>query len=364
MKQKESNLEFEIGEAFYRPSSSLSRDLGVLAAKSQKAEQTYLRILDGMSACGVRTLRYLSQAGADFVWANDADREIHSVLSSNLDRFTPDCYRITHLPIQHVLAQAMIDRQYFNLIDLDAFGNPLPFISHCLQALKLGGLLYITSTDGRSLSGQLPEQSLRQWGSFVRSHPAVHEQVLRVLIGAIHQQAAILGYGIEPVFSLFSGQVHRVMLRLLPKANLQPQNYGFLGYCHTLGEFQIVDWRSLGRIDYQGYPVTVSGPMWLGELHSPVMLKKMLEQSESMDWITSTKILNLMLEETAMPPYFHTLGEVGRRGKMDIPRRDQLRDRLLAQGYQFGLTHIHPQGFKTNATLADCIAAVKTDPSD
>jgi tRNA (guanine26-N2/guanine27-N2)-dimethyltransferase len=49
---------------------------------------------------------------------------------------------------------------------------------------------------------------------------------------------------------------------------------------------------------------------------------------------------------------------VGRRAKIDIPKRDRLRDGLLAQGFEFSLTHIHPQGFKTNARFADCLAIV------
>jgi tRNA (guanine26-N2/guanine27-N2)-dimethyltransferase len=364
MNQTEGQVEFQVGNAFYRPSSALSRDLGVLAAKIYQQEHMYLRVLDGMSACGVRTLRYVREAGADFVWANDGDPEIHPVLSANLSKLEAHQYCITHLPVHHVLAQATIDRNYFDLIDLDAFGNPLSFIPGCLQALKFGGFLYITSTDGRSLSGQLPEQSLRHWGSFVRSHPAVQEQALRVLIGAIYQQAAVLGYGIEPVFSFFSGAVHRVMVRLLPKSNWRTEHYGFLGYCHALGEFQPVDWRSLGRSQYQyqdqDYPMTVSGPMWLGNLHDRARLQKMLVIAQANKWDSQSELLKVMSEEAEMPPYFYTLGEIGRRGKIDIPKRDRLRDGLREQGFKFCVTHIDPEGFKTDARFGDCLAIARS----
>jgi tRNA (guanine26-N2/guanine27-N2)-dimethyltransferase len=359
MRQAEGRVEFEIGNAFYRSSSALSRDLGVLAAQVYRAEQQSLRVLDGMAGCGVRSLRYAQEADADFVWANDGDPEIDPVLRGNLASLAPSQYCISHLPTQHVLYQAAIEKNYFDLIDLDAFGNPSALIPASLQALKFGGLLYITCTDGRSLSGQLPEQSLQQWGVFARSHPAVHEQGLRVLMGAIYQQAAILGYGIEPVLSLFSGQVWRVMVRLQPKVNWQTQNYGFLGYCHSLGEFQTVDWRSLGRVSYQGQPMTVSGPMWLGKLHDREVLVAMQTIAAEYGWDERMELLEIMQAEAEMPPYFYTLGEIGRRGKMDIPKRDRLRDSLLEKGFQFCLTHIHPEGFKTDATLADCLNIVQ-----
>jgi tRNA (guanine26-N2/guanine27-N2)-dimethyltransferase len=362
--QTEGSAQFTIGNAFYRPSSKLSRDLGVLAAQVYRADQPQLRVLDGMTGCGVRSLRYLQEAGATFVWANDGDPDIHLILKGNLDCLRSSQYCITHLPTQHVLYQAAIDRAYFDLIDLDAFGNPLAFIPGCLAALRSGGLLYVTSTDGRSLSGQLPEQSLAQWGSFARSHPAIHEQALRVLIGAIGQQAAVMGYGIEPVFSLFSGQVWRVMVRLVAKSQWQQADYGFLGYCHGLGEFQQVDWRSLGRAAYhqdnKSYPMTISGPMWLGKLHDRATLTPMLALAQKLNWPESIAMITLMQAEAEMPPYFYTLGEVGRRAKIDIPKRDRLRDGLLSQGFEFSLTHIHPQGFKTNARFADCLAIVRS----
>jgi tRNA (guanine26-N2/guanine27-N2)-dimethyltransferase len=362
--QTEGTIEFQVGNAFYRSSSALSRDLGVLVAQIDRRDRQPLRILDGMTGCGVRPLRYVREAGADFVWANDGDPEIHPVLSANLAGLPPAQYCITHWPVHHVLAQATIDRNYFDLIDLDAFGNPLAFIPGCLQALRYDGLLYITSTDGRSLSGQLPDQSLRQWGSFVRSHPAVQEQALRVLIGAIYQQAATLGYGIEPVFAFFSGSVHRVMVRLLPQSNWRSENYGFLGYCHALGEFQPVGWRSLGRASFaqadRQYPMTISGPLWLGPLHDPTMLGKMRVLAQEKSWESAIALLTLMLAEAEMPPYFYTLGEIGRRGKIDIPKRDRLRDGLCQQGFKFGLTHIDPDGFKTDASFTDCLAIARS----
>ncbi|MBE9032205.1 tRNA (guanine-N1)-methyltransferase [filamentous cyanobacterium LEGE 11480] len=367
MEVTEGSVRFQVGASFYRRSSSLSRDFGVLAASLYRQNQAKLQVLDGMSACGVRTLRYLKEASADFVWANDADPDVHAVLAANLKAVDRSRYCITHQSAQKLLHQAIARPEYFDLIDLDAFGNPSGFLTAGLQALRFGGLFYVTSTDGRSLSGQLPHQSMQQWGSFARSHPAVHEQALRILMGSVYQQAMALGYGIKPIFSLYAGQVFRVMVQLLPQPLVvrpkQPiGHYGFLGYCHQCGQFQSVDWRALGRVkcvcDVGSAvvpPPVVSGPMWLGELHDADWLEKMRDLAVEWEWVDQAACLELLRSEVGMPPYFYTLGEVGRRGKMDIPKRDRLAQALTLAGYSFSRTHIAPEGFKTNAPFAACI---------
>jgi tRNA (guanine26-N2/guanine27-N2)-dimethyltransferase len=364
----EGAVQFQTGNAFYRSHSATSRDFGVLAASIYRQNQGHLRILDGMSGCGVRALRYLQEAAADFVWINDADSDVDAIVASNLSTTALSNYTISHTSVQDVLRQSALDRCYFDMIDLDAFGNPLKFVGLALQALKIGGLLYLTSTDGRSLSGQLPDQSVRQWGSITRSHPAVHEQALRVLIGAIAQQALTLDYGIAPVIAYFSGSIWRVMVRLLPKPHKLPN--GWLGYCHHCGEFSGLDWRSLGRLpcvcsETAGnrttpYFPTVSGPLWLGPLHDSEILTAMQAQAIDRGWLKTAQLLGLMQSELNLPPYFYTLGEIGRRGKIDIPKADRLATALVAAGYDFSRTHIHPEGFKTTASFAVCLQMARS----
>ncbi len=371
---REGVVEFDLGNAFYRRSSALSRDLGVLAAIVYRQSHPQLAVLDGMSGCGVRSLRYLVEAEADTVWANDADEAVHGVLAANLAGIEPARYQITHRSTQALLYEAIATGQRFDLIDLDGFGNPSAFLGPGLQALRFGGLFYVTSTDGRSVSGQLPHQSMSQWGTFARSHPAVHEQALRILLGSLHQQATALGYGIKPIFSLYADKVWRVMVQLESKplhwAAKQPITaYGFLGYCHACGQFQTVDWRSLGRVNCASgqcdQPPVVSGPLWLGELADADWLKAMRTLAEKLnvgpaaepwDWAAAVGLLELWRSEIGMPPYFYTLGEVGRRGRMDIPKRDRLAQALIEQGYRFSRTAIDPEGFKTDATLVTCVA--------
>jgi tRNA (guanine26-N2/guanine27-N2)-dimethyltransferase len=359
---QEGEAKFILGEAFYRESSRISRDLGVLVGLVYRSRRGRLRVLDGMSAAGVRSLRYALEAQADFVWANEGNPDLGDRLQQNLAALPPDRYCISHRSLEQLLAERSTQKDYFDLIDLDAFGSPLAFLQGGLRTIRYGGLLYLTSTDGRSISGQLPEQSLRQWGAWIRSHPAVQEQALRLLLGSVAQQAAIMGLGIEPVFSFYRGQAYRVMVRVLAKQNWQTDRSGFLGYCHSCGNFQTLGWRQLGQAvcDCTGRSLSVSGPLWLGPLHSDDWLAFMVPLAQDRHWASITALIQTMQAENPLPPYYYPLGEMGRRGKMDLPKRNRLIQALLNAGYQASPTHLDPEALKTNAPFPVCIAIAQT----
>ncbi|PSR18138.1 tRNA (guanine-N1)-methyltransferase [filamentous cyanobacterium CCP3] len=358
----EGKATFSVGSAFYRPQSAIARDLAVLAATVYRQRQGQLRVLDAMTGCGVRPLRYGLEAEADWVWANEGNPDLADLLSQNLAALPPDTCRLTHQDANQVFFTCYQQRDFYDLVDIDNFGGPAPYVSSGLWATRLGGMLYLTSTDGRATSGHDPERSLRTYGAWARSHPAVHEQGLRLIIGHAAQAAAARGLGIEPVFSLFTGQVHRVMVRLVSKPTLTEETYGFLAYCHRCGHFQTVDWRHLGgvpcRCGTKETPV-VSGPMWLGSLHDGATLAAMTTLAERWQWRSQAKLLTIMAHERDLPPYYYPLGEIGRRGQMDIPNRDRLIAALQAQGYRAAIPSMDRQGVKTDAPFGDCVAIAR-----
>lgn len=356
--QTEGSARFKVGNTFYRSQSQVVRDLGVLAAQIYRQDTGSLRVLDAMAGCGVRSLRYWLESGADRIWVNEGNPDNSAILQENLvAAIAEGICQITHLEANRVFFDCYDRRNYYDLVDVDCFGSAVPYLSTSLWATKINGLLYITSTDGRTATGHLPEKSVRVYGACARAHPAAQEQALRLLIGSTLQQAATKGLGIGPVFSLFAGQTYRVMLRLLPGESLTPENYGFLGYCHHCGDYQTVTWRQLGRVacPHDGEPLTLSGPMWLGPLHDRSFLFRMQQLARENHWFKRVQLLEIMAEEANFPPYFYPLGEIGRRGKMDIPKRDRLIQALQTQGDHATATHINPQAIKTDANLLTCI---------
>jgi tRNA (guanine26-N2/guanine27-N2)-dimethyltransferase len=353
---------FQVGEAFYNPQGKIVRDLGVLAALVYKQQHGQLRILEAMAGSGIRSLRYYLESNADFLWVNEGNQQLNSLLTGNLQAAIPhECYQITHWDAHRVFFDCFNRRDYYDFVDVDCFGTAAPYLSTMLWATKFNGLMYLTSTDGRTLVGRTPNRCLQAYATIARSHPALQEQALRLIIGSVLQQAGTKNLGVEPIFAIFTGQTYRIMFRLLRSANLTSENYGFLGYCHDCGNYQTLDWRKLGKAwcPQDRLALTVSGPMWLGELHHSAYLQEMKAIAERLQWFNVVRLLDIMVREAALPPYFLTLRSLGTRGKLNLPPRELLIQALQEQGYQASATHINPEAIKTNADLDTCIAIAK-----
>lgn len=161
--QTERGLQFETEDTFFRHESATGRDLGVLSAALYKQSKQQLRVLDVMCGCGIRSLRYLAEAKADFVMANDGNDAHRRVILGNLksiERGSGDEKRwvVTHFDANRVLSECYLKREFFDLIDIDSFGSDSSFLRTVFNAVKRDGLLYLTSTDGYSSGGHRPNK--------------------------------------------------------------------------------------------------------------------------------------------------------------------------------------------------------------
>ncbi|KAG8380964.1 hypothetical protein BUALT_Bualt06G0071200 [Buddleja alternifolia] len=216
--ETERGLSFDVGDTFFRHESSTGRDLGVLSAAIYKKSHNALRVLDAMCGCGIRSLRYLAEADADFVLANDANPDYGEIISGNLEKagMGKERWDVKHSDANRVLTERYLERDYFDLIDVDSFGSESSYLRAAISAVKLDGLLYVTSTDGYSSGGHRPQHTLAAYGAYVRHMPYSNEIGLRMLIGGAVREASVLGYHVVPLFSYYSyhGPVFRTMLQV------------------------------------------------------------------------------------------------------------------------------------------------------
>ncbi|MEM9944648.1 MAG: tRNA (guanine-N1)-methyltransferase, partial [Cyanobacteria bacterium P01_D01_bin.36] len=178
--------------------------------------------------------------------------------------------------------------------------------------------------------------------------------------------------GAQPIFSWHDGEVNRVMVRITRQRKWNTEHYGFLSYCHGCGQFQTLGWKKLGRaVTCQCQPESppvVSGPMWLGPLHSTADLDAMMQTARARSrqkrhdkppgnshWHTCQTLIATMQAEADQQPYHYPLAEIGRRGNMDIPPRQALISQLQAQGFRATQTQFSSQAIKTNAPISTCV---------
>ncbi|KAF3330398.1 tRNA (guanine(26)-N(2))-dimethyltransferase isoform X2 [Carex littledalei] len=373
--ESERGVEFTTGDLFYRRESATARDLAILSSSiSHRHLGRGLRVLDAMCGCAVRSVRYLSQGGAEFVWANDAFEgcrpRILANLSSAAPRFSRDARRwvVTHFHANRLFSECYLQKEFFDLVDIDSFGGDSSFLRSALCVVKIGGLLYLTSTDGRSSGGHRPSRSLASYGAYVRPMPFSNEIGLRMLIGGAVREASALGFHVSPVFSYYSyhGPVFRVMLQLGNGKDDHMSRYGFIGYCNKCGHSQTFSWDELGQISCPcgSTKVVVSGPLWTGPLHSAENVREMLELAREWGWAYTNsknddldKLLNLMIDECdpQLPPGYIKVDEIARRAKVNSPPVSTLIHALQVEGYAASRSHVEPNAIKTNCPMASCI---------
>ncbi|KAL1337432.1 hypothetical protein HN51_032103 [Arachis hypogaea] len=380
--QTERGLEFEIGGAFYRQESASGRDLGVLAAFLHKKSNGSLRVLDALCGCGVRSLRYLVEAEADFVAANDANDSYGSTIAENLSRVkkgscdeSGERWKVTHLEANRVMVDYYLQKSFFDFIDVDSFGSDSSFLRSAMNALRLGGLLYVTSTDGYSSGGHRPHHSLAAYGAYVRPMPYSNEVGLRMLIGGAAREAAVLGYHITPLFSYYAyhGPVFRVLLRLNRGKIHDSRHYGYIGYCHKCGNSHEYSWDQLGQISCScsmpmvSNSLVVSGPLWTGPLHDAAYLTDMLNLAKEWEWVECDsknslgKLINRMIDESdpKLPFGYIKLDEMASRAKINSPSLKALMNAMHQEGYAASRSHIATNAIKTNCPMTECIRIAK-----
>lgn len=365
-----------MGTSFFRHESFTGRDLGVLAAALYKKSNPELRVLDAMCGCGVRSLRYLAESQADFVLANDGNDENRGLIMSNLSqipRVLGDKKRwvVTHFDANRVMAECYLQRDFFDFIDVDSFGSDSSFLRSALNALKIGGLVYVTSTDGYSAGGHRPHNSLASYGAYIRPMPYANEIGLRMLIGGAVREASVMGYCVTPLFSYYSyhGPVFRVLLRVDRGRLNDIRHYGFISYCHDCGNSLAYSWDELGKIGCScgeaksSRSPVVSGPLWTGPLHQANYIEDMLNLAEEWGWIGDGKDLNLekllkqMIDESnpELPFGYTKFDEIASRAKVNSPPLRTMISALQKEGYAASRSHIASNAIKTNCPMTTCI---------
>jgi len=371
----------QTGGGFFRPDSRPARDLGVMlladcaAQRQLSAPGEPLAVLDAMAGCGIRGLRYglesLNWAAGSQVWVNDADPDRLPLLQRNLAPLHDAGLqlRISAETAQQLLARCLLLRRRFDLVDLDAFGCPSALLPLALEAVCLGGLLYVASTDGRSPTGHDRPGALRQLGAAARAHPASWELALRLQLGAIARAAWALGRGVEPVLSFSEGRTFRtaVRLRRAPTGGELAQ-LGLLAHCHGCGDqqvqplLQLRQWQRC-QCPAEPPPLAISGPLWIGPLQHPETLQRLLVRADAEPATVSRPSRRLLERLAADPgdlPRCWPVSHIARQLAGGPPPLSGLIAALQQRGFRAGASGVMPAHVRSDAPWSEILAAART----
>ena len=354
------------GAGFFRPDSRPARDLGVLLARSLASEGP-LTVLDLMTGCGIRSLRYGLEAGAEEVWANDADPERVPLIRQNLAALPAKvAWRCSSLDARDLLAGTLQSRQRFALVDLDAFGSPAALVPLAVEAVAPGGVLFLTSSDGRAATGHDRSAAVRRLGAAARAHPASWELALRLQLGVVARGAWSLGRDMEPLLSFSEGRTFRTAVRLSQTVSVGgEQQLGMVAHCPRCGDQQaqsLLCLRPWAPCLCGRNTLSISGPLWIGPLQHPATLMAMEGQASTAQASLSKPaktLLDRLISDPGHPSRCWPTGLIGRCLGQDTPSLGGLTQALRREGFFAVASGIMPSQVRSDAPWSLILATAQ-----
>ena len=275
------------------------------------------RILDALSATGLRALRYAKEIPmATTITANDLSPSAtasiklnakHNKLSDRINTTTGDAIEHMH----RTAARAAGGPMHYHVVDLDPYGTAAPFLDAAVRAVLDGGLLCVTCTDaGVFASLGYLEKTYSQYGGLPLKGPHAHECGLRLILHAIATSAARYGLAIEPLLSLSIDFYVRVFVRIhhspievkflasktmvvyncdagcgawsiqhLARAREKKAKNGDTFYSFSPALAPSVNMHC----EHCGFKTHQAGPMWGGPLHNHHFIRRILEMLPALD---------------------------------------------------------------------------------
>ncbi|MEM4725362.1 MAG: hypothetical protein QXG63_00320, partial [Nitrososphaerales archaeon] len=172
--------------AFYNPAAKLNRDVS-LRIYSAYARLTCSNITfgDALAGVGARGLRVAKECkGVAQVYLNDLNPKAIELAryAAELNGVSEKCVFTTKDAILFLAEHSQPARR-FDILDIDPFGSPTPFLAAALRAVKRGGLISLTATDTAVLCGVYPKVALRRYGGLSIRCEYGNEVGVRLLFG-------------------------------------------------------------------------------------------------------------------------------------------------------------------------------------
>ena len=355
-------------QVFYNARMNLNRDLAVLFASSYFPAGKHLRICDPMTGSGVRAARYIVESeNVASVVAADKDPEAleYARMTMQLNALQE---KVTVIESDaNMLLQKHVQER-FDLVDLDPFGSPAPFLESAARATADGGVIATTATDMGPLTGARPAACVRKYGTRPIRVEFEKEMGVRTLAACLASIAVRLELGIKVAFSHASDHYARIYAEILkgrPFANISTKTLGFIEYCSTC--LRRDSRLSLNMIrtacEDCGSKTSIGGPIWLGPLWDTDTLAKMIQRTpmlESSRLSEVQRILACIDDERVAPPFHHRIDSISRILGKKPPGLKQVLDTFREAGYHTTRTHFHPNGFRTEATNSEIISIMRS----
>ena len=346
---------------FYNPHMELNRDLSILAIQVfQKQEGRELNICDLFGGSGIRGIRYKNEIdGIGEVSINDISETANHYERHNIELNKLDDVNV----YQHDASMFLrMKRGEFDVIDIDPFGTPSPFLDSAGYCARRNSLLCVTATDTSALCGTYPEPCIRKYNSKPYKSEYCHENGIRILAGFVALTLSKYGKYIEIKMSHSTEHYMRLYIEVKKgptKTDESLKNIGYISHCKNCLHRQTTNGLASPIEEvcpFCGEKLVHAGPLWLGNIQDGEFIQKMIDECEHKKINTekeALKLLNKCLIESEAPATFFDVHSICKSLKISAPKFDSIIDAIKEEGFTAIKTHYNPLGIKSDATIDD-----------
>jgi len=357
---------------------AVSDEAGKPAVRRIHEELEPLRILEALSASGLRALRYAREVeGVGSVVALDNDKVAVEACKRNIKLNGSAVFSKVEAQLADARVYMLTHEKEFDVVDLDPYGSPSIFLDSAVQSVGDGGMLMCTATDMAVLCGNNGEVCYSKYGSYPSRAKYCHEMALRILLACIESHANRYKRYIVPVLSVSVDFYIRVFVRIFTSANAMkntPLKLSYVYQCVGCDSFHL---QPLARTVNKnnsvrhapGYGPVVPqecsdcgkkfnmvGPIWSAPIHDPDWVSSILSnvialKSRYPAFDKIYAVLTSISEELQDVPLYVSLHSLCATLKCTSPSAVMFRSAIINAGYSISGTHANPLGLKTDAPM-------------
>ena len=347
---------------FYNPVMELNRDVSVLAFQAfQQLTNKEIDVCDPLTGSGIRGIRYAAEIHhVRKIVVNDINElsvklALHNVGLNGLQ----DAVKVKHKDANCLLSCYGKPHRRFDIVDIDPFGSPVPYLDSAIRALRNNGLLAATATDLAPLCGVHVKSCIRKYGGKPLRTEYCHELALRLLAGYLAITAAKQDIGVRIIFSHSSDHYIRVYAQIrygARKADKSIRSLGFILHCFDCFHRELAKTFSpnfFKKCPECGSEMSWAGPLWLGNVIDPQFCDAMLENNRRTAFRYSRKIKKLLSqarEEAKAPATYYAIDQISDKLSLPVPSVSEMLRSLRENGFQAVSTHFNSRAIKTDAT--------------
>lgn len=344
---------------FYNPVMEFNRDLTVLAFKAyQRMINHEISICEPLTSQGIRGIRYAAEVNSvSRVLLSDINKNAYEIAKHNIKlNKLQDKIKLKHGDANRVLSSNASPKKRFDIIDLDPFGTPVPYLDSAFRALKNKGLISATATDLAPLCGVHAKACVRKYGGKPLRTEYCHELAVRLLAGCMAKVAAQHDIGVQFLFSHSSDHYIRVYAQIgygAKKADESLKSIGYIMHCFNCMHREITHHPFGCPTCHEcGAKMDYAGPLWTGPIADQVFVEQIITENQAMAFRNNAKISKLLSQiktEANMKATYYVIDKLSGKLNLPAPSNKAFIASLQKSGYPAVQTHFNPRGIKTEA---------------